>query len=231
MYELVLRTQMRIPQQGYPPDDKSQAARRGHRRAIEELQASGLLPASPRRTNSSVGKANGPSRSPAKAKAATQHNGQLSGALPEHEEDEPNQFSPQFKPSQRRPEGLRIRDLDDQWHRPYVARSSDRQSSSGSRTLTSKSSKSDPRSASSQTSIASTSLPRSVSKSPKKTQSKSSSIAEVNLDEDPFFEEMPGEEIWHRRMPMYFPFGETPFMEKYMSDQIDADLNRGTSVS
>ncbi|KXS99245.1 hypothetical protein AC579_3920 [Pseudocercospora musae] len=45
--------------------------------------------------------------------------------------------------------------------------------------------------------------------------------------ENPFFQTMPAEEIWHRRMPPYFPFGETPYMEKVMSDQINEDLARG----
>ncbi|KAF7186298.1 hypothetical protein HII31_12373 [Pseudocercospora fuligena] len=45
--------------------------------------------------------------------------------------------------------------------------------------------------------------------------------------ENPFFQTMPAEEVWHRRMPPYFPFGETPYMEKVMSDQINEDLARG----
>ncbi|EME87285.1 uncharacterized protein MYCFIDRAFT_169142 [Pseudocercospora fijiensis CIRAD86] len=47
--------------------------------------------------------------------------------------------------------------------------------------------------------------------------------------ENPFFQTMPAAEIWHRRMPPYFPFGETPYMEKVMSDQINADLARSKS--
>ncbi|KXT04298.1 hypothetical protein AC578_7904 [Pseudocercospora eumusae] len=45
--------------------------------------------------------------------------------------------------------------------------------------------------------------------------------------ENPFFQTMPAQEVWHRRMPPYFPFGETPYMEKVMSDQINEDLARG----
>ena len=41
---------------------------------------------------------------------------------------------------------------------------------------------------------------------------------------NPFFETMPAPETWHRRMPPYFPFGETPYMEKVLSDQITRDL-------
>ena len=44
---------------------------------------------------------------------------------------------------------------------------------------------------------------------------------------NPFFETMPGPEVWHRRMAPYFPFGETPYMERVMSEQITADLARG----
>jgi hypothetical protein len=38
---------------------------------------------------------------------------------------------------------------------------------------------------------------------------------------------MPGPEVWHRRMPNFLPFGETPFMEREMSRQISEDLSRG----
>ncbi|OQO12663.1 hypothetical protein B0A48_02126 [Cryoendolithus antarcticus] len=44
---------------------------------------------------------------------------------------------------------------------------------------------------------------------------------------NPFFETLPAPEVWHRRMPPYFPFGETPLMEAYVSRQIDEDLQRG----
>ena len=44
---------------------------------------------------------------------------------------------------------------------------------------------------------------------------------------NPFYETLPAAEVWHRRMPPYFPFGETPYMETVMSEQIDADLKRG----
>ena len=44
---------------------------------------------------------------------------------------------------------------------------------------------------------------------------------------NPFFETMPGPEVWHRRMPPYFTFGETPFMERDMSRQINEDLSGG----
>lgn len=41
---------------------------------------------------------------------------------------------------------------------------------------------------------------------------------------NPFFESMPAPEVWHRRMPPYFSFGETPYMERVISNQINADL-------
>jgi hypothetical protein len=44
---------------------------------------------------------------------------------------------------------------------------------------------------------------------------------------NPFFETMPAPEVWHRRMPPFLPFGETPFMEREMSRQITEDLARG----
>ena len=47
------------------------------------------------------------------------------------------------------------------------------------------------------------------------------------LKPNPFFETMPAPEVWHRRMPPYFPFGETPYMEQVLSRQINADLARG----
>ncbi|CAK4033825.1 hypothetical protein DOTSEDRAFT_68113 [Lecanosticta acicola] len=43
---------------------------------------------------------------------------------------------------------------------------------------------------------------------------------------NPFFETMPASEIWHRRMPPIFPFGETKRMAEMYSDQINEDLNR-----
>ena len=48
---------------------------------------------------------------------------------------------------------------------------------------------------------------------------------------NPFHETLPALEIWHRRMPPYFPFGETPFMEREISRQIEEDLARGRSSS
>lgn len=42
--------------------------------------------------------------------------------------------------------------------------------------------------------------------------------------ENPFHETMPGVEVWHRRMPPFLPFGETPYMERVMSGQINRDL-------
>ena len=44
---------------------------------------------------------------------------------------------------------------------------------------------------------------------------------------NPFHETLPAPEVWHRNMPPYFPFGETPFMEQEISRQIDEDLRRG----
>ncbi|KAM3415925.1 hypothetical protein BST61_g9417 [Cercospora zeina] len=43
---------------------------------------------------------------------------------------------------------------------------------------------------------------------------------------NPFFETLPGPEVWHRNMPPYFSFGETKYMEQVISDQINRDLNR-----
>lgn len=54
-------------------------------------------------------------------------------------------------------------------------------------------------------------------------------IAALNRP-NPFYETLPAPEVWHRRMPPYFPFGETPYMEGVMSRQIDEDLKRGTLV-
>ncbi|GAB7326116.1 hypothetical protein MBLNU13_g10131t1 [Cladosporium sp. NU13] len=48
---------------------------------------------------------------------------------------------------------------------------------------------------------------------------------------NPFHETLPAPEIWHRRMPPYFPFGETPFMEREISRQIEEDLARGLQES
>ncbi|RMY76771.1 hypothetical protein D0863_01717 [Hortaea werneckii] len=41
---------------------------------------------------------------------------------------------------------------------------------------------------------------------------------------NPFFETMPAPEIWHQRMPPVFPFGETPYLERVKSRQIEEDL-------
>lgn len=49
--------------------------------------------------------------------------------------------------------------------------------------------------------------------------------------QNPFHESMPAPEVWHRRMPPVFPFGETPFMAQVVSDQINADLSRSKSRS
>ncbi|KAK4634496.1 hypothetical protein CLAFUW4_01621 [Fulvia fulva] len=43
---------------------------------------------------------------------------------------------------------------------------------------------------------------------------------------NPFHEKMPLKESWYRNMPPMFPFGETPYFEQKMSDQINADLSR-----
>ncbi|KAF2212261.1 hypothetical protein CERZMDRAFT_84637 [Cercospora zeae-maydis SCOH1-5] len=43
---------------------------------------------------------------------------------------------------------------------------------------------------------------------------------------NPFFETLPGPEVWHRKMPPYFSFGETKYMQQVISDQINRDLNR-----
>lgn len=44
---------------------------------------------------------------------------------------------------------------------------------------------------------------------------------------NPFHHTMPGPEVWHRRMPPYFSFGETPYMERILSAEINKDLSRG----
>ncbi|SMR52557.1 unnamed protein product [Zymoseptoria tritici ST99CH_3D1] len=46
---------------------------------------------------------------------------------------------------------------------------------------------------------------------------------------NPFFEQMPRPEVWHRQAPRagFLGFGDTPFSQQMMSDQIDADLARG----
>lgn len=54
---------------------------------------------------------------------------------------------------------------------------------------------------------------------------------EEEVEEDPFYEPLPGKETWYRRMPTAFPFGETPFMEAWISRKMDADLKRGMYVS
>lgn len=46
---------------------------------------------------------------------------------------------------------------------------------------------------------------------------------------NPFHEKMPLKETWYRNMPPMFPFGETPYFEQKMSDQINADLSRSKS--
>ncbi|KAI5199411.1 hypothetical protein E4T39_06232 [Aureobasidium subglaciale] len=38
---------------------------------------------------------------------------------------------------------------------------------------------------------------------------------------------LPYPEVWHRKEAARFPYGETPYMERVYSDQIDADLARG----
>jgi len=50
-------------------------------------------------------------------------------------------------------------------------------------------------------------------------------VAELNQT-NRFHETLPAPEVWHRRMPPYFTFGETPYMQKLASDQIQHDLNR-----
>lgn len=47
---------------------------------------------------------------------------------------------------------------------------------------------------------------------------------------NPFFETMPAPEVWHRRMPPFFMFGETKYMEQKISDDINRDLNRSKCV-
>ena len=47
---------------------------------------------------------------------------------------------------------------------------------------------------------------------------------------NPFHEKMPLKEVWYRNQPPMFPFGETPYFEQKMSDQINADLSRSKSI-
>ncbi|KAK6430134.1 hypothetical protein LTR95_013717 [Oleoguttula sp. CCFEE 5521] len=54
-------------------------------------------------------------------------------------------------------------------------------------------------------------------------------ISDEKGKHNPFFETLPAPEVWHRRMPPYFPFGETPLIEAYVSKQIDEDLQRGVA--
>lgn len=63
------------------------------------------------------------------------------------------------------------------------------------------------------------------SQNPKKIMIKRDGKKAVEED-NPFHETMPAPEVWHRRMPPVFPFGETPFMARVVSDQINADLSR-----
>lgn len=51
--------------------------------------------------------------------------------------------------------------------------------------------------------------------------------ADGKLKANPFYDLMPAPPVWHRRMAPYFPFGETPYMERMMSDQINRDLANG----
>lgn len=60
------------------------------------------------------------------------------------------------------------------------------------------------------------------------TDKKAADDAYAAVDKDPFAEEMPRPEIWHRNMPNSFPFGETPYMERELSKQISRDLGEST---
>lgn len=46
---------------------------------------------------------------------------------------------------------------------------------------------------------------------------------------DPWAETLPRAEVWHRNMPNWFPFAETPFIEREMSKQISKDIGEGIS--
>jgi hypothetical protein len=50
--------------------------------------------------------------------------------------------------------------------------------------------------------------------------------AKGDTKKNPFYEPLPLPEVWHRRMPAVFPFGETPYMMQVVSDQINQDLSR-----
>lgn len=47
---------------------------------------------------------------------------------------------------------------------------------------------------------------------------------------NPFHETLPAPEVWHRRMPPYFNFGETPYMQSLVSQQIQEDLDRSKTL-
>lgn len=47
------------------------------------------------------------------------------------------------------------------------------------------------------------------------------------MAKDPWPEKLPRAEVWHRKMPARFPFGDTPAMEAEMSRQISKDLGEG----
>ncbi|THY63292.1 hypothetical protein D6C99_00593 [Aureobasidium pullulans] len=50
---------------------------------------------------------------------------------------------------------------------------------------------------------------------------------EETQNQDEGVPELPYPEVWHRKEAARFPYGETPYMEQVMSDQITADLARG----
>lgn len=54
-------------------------------------------------------------------------------------------------------------------------------------------------------------------------------IAALNK-RNPFHETLPAPEVWHRRMAPYFTFGETPYMQRLASDQIQEDLDRSKAL-
>ncbi|KAI5370978.1 hypothetical protein Slin14017_G018570 [Septoria linicola] len=55
---------------------------------------------------------------------------------------------------------------------------------------------------------------------------KADGTEEIQERVNPFFETLPGPEVWHRNMPPFFSFGDTKLMEQIISDQINADLAR-----
>lgn len=48
----------------------------------------------------------------------------------------------------------------------------------------------------------------------------------VEYSRSPWAEKLPRSEVWHHNLPPYFPFGDTPYMDEAMSQQIHDDLDK-----